>query len=156
MNTSKNFLYHGKTWKWTAITWGPITLWLQGWIVADVKMGTRLLCWKVVEMITEVLRLEFTHWYWVLCQKEFPNFACWSPVFSTGKVRKFLWVPLTVYLAACRSFKQRVAKPRFVIFLDTWDYTEVTPFLQHLDSPSYSPLLSFVGGNYSLLLLQPR
>jgi hypothetical protein len=26
---------------------------LQGWIVADVKMGTRL-CQKVVEMVTEV------------------------------------------------------------------------------------------------------
>jgi hypothetical protein len=32
----------------------PNNIMLQGWIVADVKMGTRLLCWKVVEMITEV------------------------------------------------------------------------------------------------------
>ncbi len=31
----------------------PNNIMLQGWIVADVKMGTRL-CWKVVEIITEV------------------------------------------------------------------------------------------------------
>jgi hypothetical protein len=31
----------------------PNNIMLQVWIVADVKMGTRL-CWKIVEMITEV------------------------------------------------------------------------------------------------------
>jgi hypothetical protein len=31
----------------------PNNIMFQGWIVADVKMGTRL-CWKVVEMITEL------------------------------------------------------------------------------------------------------
>jgi hypothetical protein len=92
----------------------PNNIMLQGWIVADVKVMLEG-CWDDYRG----LRLEFTHWYWVLCQKEFPNFASWSPVFSTGKVRKFLWVPLTVYLAACRSFKQRVA-------------TQVCDFLRHL------------------------